>query len=354
MNKTLTTVFTAATFCASFASAGTLTETFTSYYAFGDSLTDDGKIDDANLQNISDDGRFSTGPVYAEYIAEEFEGAGQDTGNLALGGATASTPTPPASNPLSFFAGQIGVFANALLNSTPLPPATRAVDPQPALNIPEPGSNPLVSVFFGANDLFGLQSYDETTIQGFADAVATGIRTLGSLAGGGVFTSFFVLDLPDTGATPAAASGVFNLTASELTDATNVFNAQLALNMGLLRDEGFDIIEFDTSAAIDALILEATSDPSSTPITELFVPCTASLGDASGLDCTLLGGDPEAFAFADGVHPNGFVQSRLGDAAISQLNAATAPVPLPAGGALLIGAVSVFVLGRRHSMRKTS
>lgn len=80
---------------------------FTAYFAFGDSLTADGK--GAPLAPPSFDGRFSNGLTYADRIAEDFAAAGLPTGNLALGGATAGPvnttvyPDPAAAAPFATF-----------------------------------------------------------------------------------------------------------------------------------------------------------------------------------------------------------------------------------------------------------
>jgi len=101
------------------AQASTLGDYYTSYYAFGDSLTDDGKF--GILFPPSLGGRFSNGPTYAELVADRFEAAGRDT---------------------------------------------------------TPGDNPLVSVLFGGNDFF--QGKD---LIAAADSVADGIRAIAATAG---------------------------------------------------------------------------------------------------------------------------------------------------------------------------
>ena len=100
--------------------ATTYAEPYTSYFAFGDSLTDDGKFGPGGLAPPSFDGRFSNGLTYAEYIASDFEAQGKFTLNLALGGATAgevntNTPSyPTAALPFATFSSQVGVLQGLL------------------------------------------------------------------------------------------------------------------------------------------------------------------------------------------------------------------------------------------------
>lgn len=126
-------------------SASSVTDIYTSYYAFGDSLTDDGKF--GMLAPPSLGGRFSNGPTYTEHIADQFIAAGLDTGNLALGGATGGPVNLNPAGPLSTFGGQIATFTNTLANGVGLPTSADFSTTKPTA--PAPGTNPLVSVLFG-------------------------------------------------------------------------------------------------------------------------------------------------------------------------------------------------------------
>ena len=92
--KTTITALALAVGMAGAAHAKTFTDTFTGFYSFGDSLTDDGKF--SQLFPPSEGGRFTNGLTWAELIEDQFIAAGRDTGNLALGGATASGGFNPA------------------------------------------------------------------------------------------------------------------------------------------------------------------------------------------------------------------------------------------------------------------
>lgn len=307
-------------------SAAPLTDIFTSYYAFGDSLTDDGKF--GALFPPSLGGRFSNGRTYAEYIADEFEAAGLDTGNLALGGATGGPVNNSPLGPLATFQGQIETFSGALAFGAGLPTAVDFSTSQP--NGPTPGANPLVSVLFGGNDFF--QGFDMIAA---ADSIADGIRAIAAIPGN-MFDDFFVLDLPDVGGSPAFSDPAASAFATASTDA---FNIQLALNMIDLQSEGLNIINFDSSLIFDEILADIMNGGTRFGILDGTSACTASLSEA-GPSCLDFNIDPDTLAFADGVHPSGSVHRILGTAALAQLNSNVAAVPLPATAPLVLFALA--------------
>lgn len=307
------------------AAASTLTDVFTSYYAFGDSLTDDGKLGALGAPSL--EGRFSNGPTYAEYIAAEFSAVGHDTGNLALGGATGGDVNPAAFSTLSTFAGQITTFTDALTDGFGLPTGPNPPQSQP--NGPAPGSNPLVSVLFGANDFFQGQS-----VIGAADAVADGIRTIGSITSH-TFDDFLVVSLPDIGGTPAFSDPSVSAAA---TAATNAFNERLALNIIDLRNEGYNIIELDSASVVQEILDDVALGGPQYGVTDSTRPCTASMS-VNGPSCVDLGVNPDTLLFSDAVHPNGVAQRLLGERAIATIEAS---VPVPAALPLLLTAFAGF------------
>ncbi|MCL6417477.1 SGNH/GDSL hydrolase family protein [Aestuariirhabdus sp. Z084] len=283
------------------ATAGMLTDYYTSFYSFGDSLTDDGKLGPGVLQAPSLNGRFSNGPTYAEHIEELFISSGLDTGNLALGGATAGDINANPAPPLNTFNGQIGVFQHSLATNTPLP--TPPADPPKSAG-PAPGTNPLVSVLFGGNDIFqGLDPLDA------ADDVTDGIRSIAAI-NRSLFDDFFVPNLP-LGFDP-----VFGFSAT-------LFNDQLANNISLLRLEGFNVIEFNTQAVFDELVDDIINGGTLFGITGAG-PCRESFA-IPGDSCLDAGIDPNTLLLNDRVHPNGVVHQVWGDRAIAAIETATVP-----------------------------
>ena len=314
------------------AAALTITERFTSYYAFGDSLTDDGKF--GALFPPSLEGRFSNGRTYAEYLADEFTAADLDTGNLALGGATAGDVNLQPAGPLSTFGGQIETFAGSLASGFGLPTAFDFSAQQ--ADGPQPGSNPLVSVLFGGNDFF--QGFDMVAA---ANSVADGIRDIAGLGDGDTFNTFLVLDLPDVGGSPAFSDPAASTFA---TGSTNIYNAQLTLNLIDLESEGLNIVGFDSSIVFDRILADINAGGALYDITSTGA-CTASLSDP-GPSCLDLGIDPDTLAFSDGVHPSGAVHAVLGEAVVARV----AAIPLPATAPLVLLAIAgMGWAGRRRA-----
>ncbi len=316
------------------AMSSSLTDVYSSYYAFGDSLTDDGKLGFLSAPSL--EGRFSNGPTYAEYIEDRFVAAGRDTGNLALGGATAGDVNLAPLGALSTFSGQIDTFKSALAAGFGLPTKLAPV-PEFKPTGPAPGANPLVSVLFGANDFFQGQS-----VIAAANAVADGIRAIGAIASH-TFDDFLVLSLPDIGGSPAFAGAG----SAAATAATDLFNAQLALNILALEAEGFNIIGFDTMAVVDDILEDIASGGTKYGILDATTPCTVSLS-APGPSCLDLGIDPDTLLFSDAVHPNAVAHRLLGERALVALEDNLAAIPVPASLPLILTAFASLALIRRR------
>ncbi|WP_368073725.1 hypothetical protein [Sulfitobacter sp. JL08] len=122
--------------------ASPITDAYTSFYTFGDSLSDDGKF--LALDPPSLGGRFSKDLVWAERIEDQFIAAGRDTANLAIGGATAGDQTTPAT-PLSTFGGQIGPFKPRLASGRNRRATTRWCQSRSGRMTCSPVSCPMIS-----------------------------------------------------------------------------------------------------------------------------------------------------------------------------------------------------------------
>ena len=308
--------------------------TFTDFYAFGDSLSDDGKIPLPLPYSDNPDtpgSRFSTGPTWAEIIAQRFTDRGLNTENLALGGATAvdnnirsngietadDPEFPDILQPLASFSRQIAAF-------TPLAVSPLVQD------------NPLVSVFLGGNDF--LQGGDPVEA---ANAVIQGITDINSLSA--KFDDFVVSNLPELGDTAAAGGATFAQT----------FNSVLGSGLSALSASGLNITELD-QAAFQADLFPRLADLG---IDATLGPC---LVPDDGFDCTITGvdanGDPirdltlaDQRFLLDDVHPTGPVQEEFANFAIAALGASLpTPVPLPAGLPLALGGLAMFGFVRRR------
>lgn len=333
-----------AIFFASGANASTITEQFTSYIAFGDSLTDDGKF--GALFPPSLDGRFSNGPAYSEQIADIFNAAGRDTANLALGGATAGDFNPGFDTPLETFNQQVDLFAASALGGAPL--LTKLL---PDVQLRPPivtGKNPLLSVFFGANDL--AVGVDPVTA---ANAVTNGILKLATLDR--TFDDFLVFDLPDLGTTPAA---LLTGTSAEQSAIANIFNNQLSESLDKLPALGLNIIRFDTSSVFDQIAADIANGSPLFGITDPVTPCTIRMSAALDPNpinpgsCLDLGIDPNTLLFADSVHPNAIVQSLVASQVVTAVEDSITPVSLPTSAPLLLAGFGFFgLVARRKSVR---
>ena len=328
------------------AQASVVTDAFTSFWALGDSLTDDGNLPlagfaagrpgapispvagQAAYYAPGDAPRFSNGPTFAEYIAAAFEAAGRPTGNLAHGGAEAAEPAVPG-DPSPGLAAQRQDLAGAAASF---------------------GARPLVSILMGANDIFaGLASPDPiaktlTAAVRAADAVA---ETASLLATQGV-RDVLIANLPDLGATPAFA--LFQPQVRFLASAaTAAYNTRLAANIAGLEAGGLNVIGLDLFGQLKGII----ADPAAFGYGNATLPCLFPNAAAAGAlgqapVCT----DEQSLSrlFFDAVHPNLVAHAQFGQAALQRIEAELAPIPLAGSLPLLVtGLGAVASLRRRRA-----
>ncbi|MEM7268931.1 MAG: SGNH/GDSL hydrolase family protein [Pseudomonadota bacterium] len=313
------------------ANAAGFTDPFSSYIAFGDSLTDDGKFGMQAPPSFG--GRFSNGITYAEHIAQDFADDGKFTLNLALGGATAELdnetayPDPGAVAGISTFQAQIGTFAATAGLGAPI------------------GDNPLFTVLFGANDLLQDIGESQTIGADAATAVTDGILAINALNPTD-YTSFAVANLPDLSQTPLFSGTL----AAPLAQATSdQFNQTLAANIALLRNAGLEIFEVDLAGFFQSVL----DNPGDLGIVNTTDACTPSLQiiiivgncsfdlQQSAFDLALA----DQFLFVDPVHPNRVAQEAFAQVVRDSVSA----VPVPAGLPLLLAGVAAIGLLRVRS-----
>lgn len=316
------------------ARAASLTGLFSGFFAFGDSLTDAGRVfgltggtqPPPSLTIGTEtfagyfNGRVSNGPVWAERFTTAFDAAGKPAGNFAFALADAL----PVPGPVPNLAQQIGLFAFETAG-TPL------------------GPNPLAAIWAGANDLFGVADDPASTVLqaqltgvAAAQAVAGGAAALGGLGFGDVL----LFNLPDLGATPAYA--LFQPDRADVATAgTLAFNAELSAQAALLRSGGLNVIEIDIAGLFAALL----ADPTAFGLTDATTPCIVGAVSAGSFLSVC---DPATIAgrvFYDPVHPTAAVHALVADAVQSTV----APVPLPAALPMLAAALGALVLVRRRA-----
>ncbi len=170
---------------------------FSTIYAFGDSLSDAGNDYALTLGVlptgfIYSHGRFSNGAVWVQDLAKSL-GLGNLTASLnggrdyAYGGAEAGTEPLHTANPIDL-PSQLAQFL---------------------LNVPQPQANALYTITIGANDLLdAIPAYAGNPGQATADvqaAVNNELNFVGALAQDGA-RNFLIMNVPDLGKTPAEAN----------------------------------------------------------------------------------------------------------------------------------------------------
>jgi len=276
--------------------AVTTADRYSSFWVLGDSLSDPGNIFAATEGLIPAsppyfEGRFSNGPVWADYITQDFVDAGKPTANLAHGGATAVTD----GDLIPDLEAQLGLLSA----STPVF-----------------GDRPLAALWFGGNDILRSSDALETSAAA-VDAISGGIA---ALIGAGV-QDFLVFDLP-------------GLTADAL-----VFNSVLGAEIAALQASGINIIDIDVTGVINDIALDPTSET-----TNFTDPCVTTFNSIPVSVCT-----PEearARLRFDEVHPNAEVHARLADTVTAEI--AAVPLP-PAAVPLLFGLFALGIAGRRRT-----
>ena len=150
-------------------SAASITDAFSSFYVLGDSLSDDGNLfgpawyvatgGKPYSGSFFGGGTFTNGEVWNEPIQREFRNAGHDADNFAMSGGE----TTDDNFFLADLPDQIARFGARTSAS-------------------ERGDNPLVSMWFGGNDIFD-------SLSGGGDVIQAAINAADNLAKGALAMS---------------------------------------------------------------------------------------------------------------------------------------------------------------------
>ena len=308
---------------------------WTSLVVFGDSLSDMGNAFALSGGAFPPSppyaaGRFSNGPVAAEYLAGHLEVplAPSTSGgtNFAVAGATTGLLNynfevnfPSGINQIPAFkntgiAGQIGQFQ---ASNTVFDPATT-----------------LFMVWGGPNDLFLAQDTN-------ADLVAAATQAVNNLAGDVLALAqlgaqhFLVPTMPDLGRTPFAIS-LGPLAQGQLELLSAGFDAGLATAMDQVENLfGLDVHVFDTFTFMNHIL----DNPGAFGFTDTTTPCVVTPALATG--CA-------GFVFFDTVHPTTAAHARLG-AGLAAAVPLPSPLTLVLGGLVLVGLMRARRGGARRA-----
>jgi outer membrane lipase/esterase len=319
------------------ANAATLADGYSSYWALGDSLSDTGNAFAATGGGTPGepyaDGRFSNGPVFTDELAESFIASGRATANFAFGGARAISDGDDPTRPIPDLPEQTLLFLSNAMDNL--------------------GSRPLVSIWFGANDIFNAVETGSDPLAAAAKAATNVANSVRTLQAAGV-SDFVVPNLPDLGSTPLfAVLPQFDPSLSDddrallqagASGATAAFNATLASALASIKDARI------TEVDVDGLFEDILADPAAFGITDVNNPCLypAAIAAALGTDAYCGDDAAETTLFFDSVHPNSAAHGILAGVATEALLAA---VPLPAGLPMLLVALGAFGVARRRQAR---
>lgn len=312
------------------ADASAFSDPYTSYWALGDSLTDNGNLFAIAPTAIPSPpyfgGRVSSGPTYAEYLAADFAAQGKPTDNLAYAGATAVTNGDPIPDLAAQAFAPIPIYADGGAGLVS--------------RMAQFGSRPLVSLFFGSNDVLGALGRGENPVDAATAAAQAVLNSIAGLSTVGI-GDFLVLGLPDFALTPRL-NGQPAPVQALASAAARTFDATIAGGLGALPGS-VTVTQVDVFSALRDIV----GDPDPLGLTNTGDACLTFGVDSDGNPAiTGLCANPSTYVFFDEIHPTGTVHVALADT----VRAAVTPVPLPAAGwALLAGLGGLVALGPRRA-----
>lgn len=317
------------------ATASTL---FSGMYVFGDSLSDQGNIFNVTQEATGSgfppapyfDGRFSNGPNWIDYLAQDLElnpitstnlasGITPAQGvNFAFGGATTGIDNTGAPV-LPGLQQQIALFESIV-------PPNQLADP-----------NALYIVWAGANDYLPTDSTTFIPLETTDQTINNLSSALDSLVQIGA-KNIMLVNLPDLGDIPRT----FNTpVAEELKDLTTAHNQQLE-NLGQSLDAEINFISLDINFLFNEFLQGQLG----------FINTTETC--INNLECVANPEVQQQFLFWDDLHPTTTVHRKIGDLAFNALEpqtAASVPEPTSVLGLFAFGALGVASVFKRRKLK---
>jgi len=308
--------------------SGPTLPSFSTIYAFGDSLSDAGNLSIATeatgqtpvsppyfheTYGFVTANVFSNGPTWVQDLSLSLglgtlEPSLLSGGDFAYGGAeTGATPQD---------AGETSLALISL-------PAQLA---QFQLDNPNPLANALYTISIGSNDLLdilaGNVSASQQTID-VTDAVDNELSFLGSLASDGA-KNLLVLGIPDLGDTPEVLDGLSGGSPSLASALAREYNSDLAAGLASIASAGTNVTVIDAYGLID----NAVANPSvyglnpadvSTPV------WSGSYSVASSGSLAATGAAQDQYLFFDHLHPTERAEQAVAALALADLEGQPAP-----------------------------
>lgn len=264
---------------------------FSDIYVFGDSLSDTGQLFQESQAQIPSsslyfEGRFSNGPVWVEYLAEQLNMPFNPDTNFAYGGATTGEMN------------RNETYSRGLLDQVNRFQQTQdSADP-----------NALYIVWAGPNDYLGNQeSNPNQPVSNVSEAIAT-LAAMGA-------QNFLVPNLPDLGNLPGTRNSQSSVQLNELIRLHNQGLAESLQQLSSRLGSDVEIIPLNVNEIYNR-VLDNPADFGFINVTE---PC---VNQQRGRVCQ----NPNEYLFWDDIHPTTIAHEQLGAYAFQLLENSEAAI----------------------------
>lgn len=307
--------------------------TFSNLYTFGDSLVDTGNAFNltGSPQSPPYERRFSNGPVWVEYLAEDlglslnpfFGGFNRTEGiDFAIGGASTGTTNP------------------IITGITGLPSPTGLQNQIDLFKTTNPAADPdaLHVVWAGAVDyLFGGETDPSEPVANLSNAVS-------ELAAVGA-KNILVTNLPDLGELPRTRNTPISDNLNTLTAQHNSALSTTLNDLSQSLDPNVNLISFDVNTVFDQVL----ANPGAAGFTNVTDSCLTNYTFPLDTDFDVCD-NPDQFLFWDDIHPTTFAHEQIANFALATLEEdehKSVPEPASALGILAFSALGAGTVLKR-------